>query len=319
MRAPEVSVVVVSWNTRELLAGCLESMWAEVEADRAEVCVVDNASTDGSQEMVAEQYPWATLIASSENRGFGAAVNLAARRAAGKWIAPANADIRLGPGAMEHLLSAGDRDPEAGAIAPRLISPDGSTQHSVFPFPTVPFTLMYNLGLFGLSNPLGDRWCVIGRWDPERSRPVPWAVGAFLIVRREAWAATGGFDEELWMYAEDLDLGWRLREAGWQTRYEPSALVHHEGAASTSQAWGDDRALRWHRSTYAWLIRRRGPLVTRSIALLNVVGASVRAALLAPAAALRPGRWGIPLHTALNTARAHRVGLARKSIVDQYR
>lgn len=314
-----VALAVVSWNTRDLLAACLDSLRPEVDTGRADVWVVDNASGDGSPELVETRYPWAKLIASKENLGFGPAVNEVARRTGSDWIAPANADIRLDPGALECLLSAGVADPGAGAIAPRLVSRDGSTQHSVFPFPTVRFTLLYNLGVHRLSPRLADRWCLVGHWDPDRKRRVPWAVGALLLVRRAAWDQVGGFDEEQWMYAEDLDLGWRLRQAGWHTRFEPRAVVHHEGAAATSQVWGDDRALRWHVSTYAWLLRRRGSLVARTNALLNVGGAAARTALLTPGALIWPKRWGAARRAAVGTARAHRSGLASRSVLEQHR
>src|SRR5439155_1129305 len=119
--------------------------------------------------------------------------------------------------------------------------------------------------------------CLEGCWNPEREREVDWAIGAFLLIRREAWDAAGGFDDRQWMYAEDLDLGWRVAQAGWSTRYVPSARVLHHASAATTQAWGDERTLRWLRSTYAWMLRRRGPLRTRTTAAINVLGAYARA------------------------------------------
>src|SRR6202011_88109 len=109
------------------------------------------------------------------------------------------------------------RDPGAGAVAPRLVLPDGTTQHSVFAFPTVPFAFILATGAYRHWAGLADRLAIPGHWDSARSRRVPWAVAAFLLIRRAAWDQLGGFDERQWMYAEDLDLGWRLREAGWTT------------------------------------------------------------------------------------------------------
>jgi GT2 family glycosyltransferase len=268
---PKVLVAVVSFNTRDLLARCLESMAVD---ERLEVWVVDNASTDGSAEMVRERFPWVNLIASEENLGFGRAVNEAVRHGSQTaWIAPANADIALEPGTIDALLAApGD------AVAPRLVLPDGSTQQSVLPFPTLRFTLLHNLGL-------------------SRERQ-DWALGAFLMVRREAWP---GFDEAQWMYAEDLDLGWRLRGAGFELRYVPEARVLHESAASTSVAFGDQIEARWQRATYEWMLRRRGRAVTRAVAAVNVAGALARAAMpwREPWRRERSRRW----------ARTHAIGL----------
>lgn len=283
-----VAIAVVSWNTRDLLAGCLRSLERDADAGRAEVWVVDNASSDGSADLVRERFAWVKLIESRENIGFGRAVNLVAKRSEAPWLAPTNADIELTPVALETLLQAGDRAPRAGAIAPQLIGADGIAQHSVYAFPTIPFTAAFNLGLYRLIPGLGDRLCLEGHWNPERPRAVDWAIAAFLLVRRVAWLEAGGFDERQWMYAEDLDLGWRLSRAGWETLYEPGAHVRHLGAAATAQVWGDGRTERWLASTYAWMLRRRGLARTRICAAINVAGAAARWALLTPASRRRP-------------------------------
>jgi N-acetylglucosaminyl-diphospho-decaprenol L-rhamnosyltransferase len=288
-----IAAAVVSWNTRELLDRCLRSLESEARAGRLQAWVVDNASTDGSAELVREQHGWARLIACTENLGFGAAVNLVAERTSSEWLLIANADIALRDGALDILLETGRRDPRAGALAPRLVLPDGSTQHSVFGFPTLTFAFILNSGLFHLSRELSDRLALLDHWDETRARRVPWAVAACLLVRRAAWEAAGGFDPCQWMYAEDLDLGWKLRRAGWATRYEPRAVVDHESAAATRQAFGDDEgiAARWQRSTYGWIARRRGPRYARLAAALNFAGSGVRYLALTPAALVAPRRW----------------------------
>jgi N-acetylglucosaminyl-diphospho-decaprenol L-rhamnosyltransferase len=304
-----ITVAVVSWNTRELLADCLASLREDAGAGLADVWVVDNASADGSAAMVRERFPWVKLVASSENLGFGAAVNLVAARTASPWLAPANADLRFEPGALARLLAAAEAHPEAGAIAPRLILPDGSTQQSVYPFPTLPFTVAYLLGGLSVSHSLSRRWCLGSGFDPSKPRDVPWAVGAFLLVRRTSWDQAGGFDERQWMYAEDLDLGWRLRRAGWATRYEPAARVGHAESAATVQAWGPARHARWHASTYAWLARRRGRAFARLIAFVNVGGFLLRAGLQSPAAVAGSASARRARQDSLNAARAHAIGL----------
>jgi N-acetylglucosaminyl-diphospho-decaprenol L-rhamnosyltransferase len=276
-----VAVVVVSWNTRELLARCLESFASEADRGLAEVWVVDNASTDGSPDMVRERFPWVHLIASEENLGFGRAINLAARRTSSEWIATANADIALRPGALDALLAAGERDPSAGALAPRLVLPGGETQHSVFAFPTIFFSAILAVWAYRLSPAVADRLAFPGHWNKDRARRVPWAVAAFLVFRRAAFDEAGGFDERQWMYAEDLDIGWRLHEAGWATRYEPRAVVDHHHAAATKQLWGHELAPHWQRATYGAIARRRGVAYARAVALLNLVGAILRWARLA--------------------------------------
>lgn len=291
MPGAPVTVAVVSWNTRDLLARCLGSLHPEVARGRAEVWVVDNASRDGSAELVREHFEWARLIASRENLGFGRAVNAVANRTSSEWLATANADVALRPGALDALLEAGYRDSGAGAIAPRLVLPDGSTQHSVFGFPTLPFSLVLATGAFRISATLGDRLAFPGHWNTERARRVPWAVAAFLLIRRTAWEQVGGFDERQWMYAEDLDLGWRLREAGWATRYEPSAVVDHQNAAATTQLFGPELPPHWQRSTYGFIARRRGVAYAWGVALLNFAGAAARWLSVAPRSLAWPERY----------------------------
>jgi GT2 family glycosyltransferase len=295
--SPPVAVAVVSWNTRQLLVACLDSLGAEVAAGRAEVWVVDNASTDGSAQAARERAPWANVLEPGENLGFGRAVNLAAARSSAPWLLCANADVALEPGALTALLATGEREARVGAVAPRLVLPDGTTQHSVYPLPTIGFALGFNLGLPRLIPGLGNRWCLEGRWDPLRPRTVPWAIGACLLLRRSAFDAVGGFDGRQWMYAEDLDVGWRLDAAGWRTRYEPAARVGHVSAAATSQAFGTGRRTRFTIATYEVIAHRAGRGRARAIGVINVLGAGARLALLAPGALLasrrRAGWWEV--------------------------
>lgn len=317
--AAPVTVAVISWNTRDLLRRCLRSFAAYAEGGVADVWVVDNSSKDGSADAVRDDFPWAQLVALSHNAGFGPAVNLVAERTSSPWLILANADTAPRPGAIEALLDAAAADPGAGVLAPRLVLPDGCTQHSVFAFPTMAFTFLFNAGLFHLSRKLSDRLAIAGKWDSTRARRVPWAVGAFLLVRRQAWDDVHGFDPRQWMYAEDLDLGWRMREAGWATRYEPRAVVDHHSAASTTQKWGPDPRPQWQRSTYGWMMRRFGPARTRAIAFMNLVGAAARYVALAPAARLAPERWAEHRRALAPWIRSHLAGLGTRSSVERYR
>ena len=271
----EVGVAVVSWNTRDDLARCLRSLEADVRAGLASVFVVDNGSTDGSPDLVREEFSWAELIEPGENLGYGAAVNLVAERTATPWLAASNADVELAPGALRLMLAAA-REAQIGSVAPRLILPDGSTQHSVYRFPTLPLVVTFNAGLHRVIPGLGERLLVEGHWDPSRRRTVPWALGAFLLLRREAFDAAGGFDSAQWMYAEDVDLAWRLGHAGWLTLYEPAARVRHASGAAARQAFGDRPYERWMEASYDWIARRRGRLRMRAMALVNLLGALAR-------------------------------------------
>ena len=305
--APSVTVAVVSFNTRELLLRCLASLAVEAGAGRARVVVVDNGSSDGSAGAVRQAAPWAEILEPGENLGFGPAVNLVARQTRSEWLAIANADVAPEPGALATLLAAA-QGARVGALAPRLLLPDGRTQHSVGPLPTLALALAFNLGLARVVPGLGDRLCLEGYWDPERPRAVPWAVGAFLLVRRTAYDDVGGFDERQWMYAEDLELGWRLREAGWITLYEPRARVLHADGAATAAAFGAHRVEGFTRATYAVIFRRRGLATTWATAAVNVLGAGARLAWMTPLALARR-RWREPWRQTRRWLGAHRQGL----------
>jgi GT2 family glycosyltransferase len=259
-----IAVAVVSHGTCELLARCLESLAGH------EVWVVDNASTDGSAEMVRSRFPGVHLIASAENLGYGPAANLALGRTRADWLVAANADVAVRPGALEALVGAGD--PGAGILAPRLVRPDGSTQHSIHRFPTPALAVAHAAG----APRLGDRLLLEGRTDLDRERRVDWAHGALLAIRREAWDLLGGFDERRWLYAEDLDLCWRARRLGWATRYVPGAVVDHAVSAATAAAFGaakDDHA---QAAAYAWMRFTSGAGRVRAYAAIGAAGALAR-------------------------------------------
>ncbi len=284
----KVIAAIISYNTRDLLARCLDALTG------VETWVVDNASRDGSAAMVRERHPAVHLEAREDNLGFGAAVDLVAECAgAWDWLVVANADSAPEPGALAALLAAAE--PGDGILAPRLIRPDGSTQHSTYPFWSTRFALAFNVGVQRRRPSWGEEQCLEGYWDPERPRLVPWAIGAFLLVRRAAWDAAGGFDPGQWLYAEDLDLGWRMRRAGWATRYVPGARVRHAESAATEPVWGEARTERWMAATYDWMFRRRGPARTRAVAAINVLGARARG----------QREW----------ARLHRIGLGSRAAV----
>lgn len=232
-----MAVVIVSHNTREHLRACLATVLAEAPR---EVVVVDNASSDGSVEMVESCYPGVLLRANKINRGYGAAANQAIAGCAAPYALLLNSDTLLEPGALGALSAYLDLHPRAAVVGPRLVTPDGRLEASCYPFPTPLNTL---LELSALGRPvrlirhvpvLRDRY--VRTWPQTRARVVPWVKGAALAIRRDAFAAAGGFDESFFMYYEEADLCYRLRAAGWQVHFTPVATVVHVGGASTAKS-----------------------------------------------------------------------------------
>ena len=288
--SPPIRAAVVNWNTREHLDRCLAALAADAEAGLAEVVVVDNASTDGSAELAAKRHPWARLIRSEENLGFGGGANLGLEGSKNPWLLVVNADVELAAGALGRLLGAASAADGAGIAAPRLVSPRGTDP--VFAFPSVARTALEVAGMRRIPSRRIRGWIEHGTdWDPARSGPIDWPMGAALLIRRDAWKAAGGFDPGQFMYAEDLDLAWRIREAGWGAIYVADAVGAHAGGASSGQAFGaDEGRLLVTSAYYGWLRRRRPAATFWSIAALNLAGDWARVAILA--AGERIGRRG---------------------------
>ena len=225
---PELSVVIVSWNTRELLARCLAALEAERPKVALEVIVVDNGSADGSRELAARDFPLTRLVANTDNRGFAAANNQGIAAARGDYVFLLNSDTEVEPGSLRALLDFAGAHPEAGVVGPQLLNPDGSLQPSGGHFPTPLSTFAELLGV--------DRLAGRPRYGTRRDYSLPAVVdevsGAAMLVRASLLRELGGLDEGFaWGY-EDVDLCRRAKAAGWSVHYLPAARVRHEWGAS---------------------------------------------------------------------------------------
>ena len=239
MDASGVSVIVVSYNTRDLTRRCLDSVAAHPPARPHELVVFDNASTDGSAEMVARDFPAATLLRSERNLGFGPAVNAAARSATGAYLVLLNPDAEVLPGAMDRLLAAAEGRPGYDIVGGSAVRGDGDIDaSSCLGRPTVWGHLCFATGLSTAfpRSPLFASETLAG-WDRRTARVVPAVSGCFVAFRRELFLELGGFDERYFMYGEDVDLCLRAAKRGRVTYYTPEAAVRHEsGQASRSRA-----------------------------------------------------------------------------------
>jgi N-acetylglucosaminyl-diphospho-decaprenol L-rhamnosyltransferase len=300
---PPLAAVVVSYNVAPLLARCLESLRRAGEEVRPlghslHVIVVDNASADGSVTLVRERFPDVVLIESQANLGFGAACNVGAGAAPGSPVLLfLNPDAEVTPGALPALLERLHRTPAAAIAGPRLVAPDGTAQGSRRRFPTLGALLLE-------STPLEWRhsgWSTLRRYrcggQPEVAGPVDWLSGACLLVRRSAFDEVGGFDPAFFMYFEEVDLARRLAGRGWESWYEPGAVVLHHHSRSADQDLGaKDR--HYYGSKYRYAGRYWGPTVARALRLSGgaLFGAewAIQSARRDPALAGRYGalaRW----------------------------
>jgi GT2 family glycosyltransferase len=237
----DVSIVVLNYNTREHLRTCLRGLLAEGSTSLsggkldAEVFVVDNASSDGSADMVAAEFGWARLIRSPHNGGFAFGNNQALRLARGEAVLLLNPDTLLPPGGIAALLDALRQHPEAGMIGPKLLRPDGGMHLACrrsFPTPAVSFYRLAGFSRLFARSPRFGRYNLT-YVDPDLAIEVDSVCGACLLVRGSVIRHVGMLDERFFMYGEDLDWCLRTREAGWTVRYEPSIVVQHQHGASS--------------------------------------------------------------------------------------
>jgi GT2 family glycosyltransferase len=235
--APELSILIVNWNTRDLLRACLLSLGQNVTGPH-EVIVVDNASHDGSAQMVQDEFPDVLLFASETNTGFAEGNNLAYGKARGEWIWLLNPDTKVRPGAAEKLIEFLQADARRGAVASALIDArDGHIQRSCRTFPS-PGALWAEGSLLAKFYPRSRRFGFykMGHWNMETALEVDQPMASSFLLKREAIESIGElFDEQFPIFFNDVDLCWRLKKAGWQIWYLPEAQVVHYGGAGTSQ------------------------------------------------------------------------------------
>jgi hypothetical protein len=264
------SVIIVSYNTRDLV---LRAIGAARDPSQgvAEVIVVDNASSDGSAEAVGAAHPCVRVVVNQTNRGFAAAVNQGIRATSSPYVALLNSDAAPDPGALRRLADYLDAHPRVGAVAPRLVFPDGGFQPNCGErFESLATDL---LGGDLLWRTLGGRLLALPEPHDDAPRQVAWATGACLMLRRRALDEIGLLDEGFFMYEEDLDLCLRLGRAGWEIVYLPGVRTSHVGEASPTPEQRD--VLRWKLRSRDYFARkhwgRRRALARRGATALGLV------------------------------------------------
>jgi hypothetical protein len=269
----DLGIVIVSWNVREHLNRCLASLYLSLNLDAmtTQVWVVDNASSDGTPEMVEKIYPWVHLETPAKNLGYVKGNNLAMRRLVDQtrymWLL--NPDTLVQPGVAQTLLGFMDDHPKAGLAGPKLLNPNGTLQESAFGFPGL-IQALYALELLPARfyyTPLN------GRYPPDRyAGTTPFRIGhplgAAMLARSQAVREVGLLDEGFFMYCEEIDWAWRMRKAGWQRWLVPAAEIFHVGGASTQQARPQSTAHLWE--SRARLYRKHRGRLVRGLVTLAV-------------------------------------------------
>lgn len=263
---PDLTISIVTHNSRELVLACLDSL----AGTAAEIVVLDNASEDGSAEAVRERFPDVRLIVQPFRAGFGANHNTLIRATSSRYVCLLNADTSAADWGFERMVAYLDRHPRVAAIGPKLVYPEGHHQVSAWRFPTPRASL---LGLLTLS--------LVGVRQSRGSRPraVGWVMGAALLLRRSALDEVGLFDEDFFLYTEEVDLQFRLHRAGWKVHYFPEVtVIHHESPSNTGMP--ERRINEMWRSAHRYWRKHHSPAGARAAALCLGAQSGVRAALM---------------------------------------
>ncbi|GIV86250.1 MAG: glycosyl transferase [Chloroflexus sp.] len=253
---PEASIIIVNWNTRQLLLDCLAALPAATAGIETEVWVVDNGSRDGSVAAVAATFPDVFIIANPDNRGFASANNQAIRASSGRYVFLLNSDTIAQPASITRLVHFLDTHPEVGVVGPQLLNADGSLQPSWAMFPNL------------ITELTGKKIRWRRRYATNDGSPAyetDWLDGAAMLVRREVVKQVGLLDESYFMYTEEVDWCYRIKRAGWRICYLPTSSIIHFGGQSSKQAATRMKAelyfskLRFFAKHYgqtaAWLLR----------------------------------------------------------------
>lgn len=259
----DISIIVVSWNVRDLLRRCLFSIRQQTtdNTQQIEIIVVDNASSDGTVIMLRDEFPDVCVIANSDNVGFTRGNNQAFAIARGRYLFLLNPDTELGENALENLTAFMELHPRVGIVGPQLYYGDGSVQSSRRRFPTFATAFLESTKLqqwFPRHRAL-TRYYMLDTRDDE-TQEVDWINGSAMFVRREVYEQVGGFDEGFFMYSEELDWCYRAKQAGWQVVYLPSVQVTHYAGKSSEQVISQ-RDIYFHSSKVRFFRKYRGALV----------------------------------------------------------
>jgi len=251
----DVSIIIVSWNTKEVLRDCLTSVFEQTGSVDYEVIVVDNASTDGSVEMLKNDSGNVVLVENAENRGFAAANNQAMAFAKGRYVLLLNSDTIVLENCLADIVSFADTNPQTAVVGCRVLNADRTLQPTCFMFPSVLNMLLSSTYLYKIF----PRSRFFGReqmlwWDASDVREVDVVRGCFMLVRREAIEQVGVMDEQFFMYGEETDWCYRFRKNGWKVTFAPAGQIIHLGGASSRQ---DESRMRLQLSASILLFLRK--------------------------------------------------------------
>jgi GT2 family glycosyltransferase len=308
----DLSVIIINWNTRELLRDCIRSIYNQSIKIAYEIIVVDNGSIDGTIAMLSTEFPNVRVIANERNKGFAKANNQALRTAVGKYFLLLNSDTKVLPDALDAAVAYMRNRPEVGALAFKILNQDGTVQHPCYTGNPNLFSEFVDLFYLNKFLPGIDRF---GRYRPACAEPceVAHATGACLLLRKSVLDQIGHLDEAMVFSYEDADICRRIRARSWKVIYQPQAAILHYGNRSAELL--SDRALNMiMQSKYHYFYKYYGPLGVLALGVITILGALLRMIVAGIIAVLkRESRTKVLIHY-LNVLKWHFFRLDPKGI-----
>jgi GT2 family glycosyltransferase len=277
----DVSIVIVSWNTRDILQGCLRSIYEQTQEVSFEIFVVDNNSRDGSAEMVRSEFPTVRLIENAQNRGFAAANNQGLRLASGRYMLLLNPDTVILDDAISRCVRYADLHSDVGVVGCQVLEGENRISNTGFSFPT-PWNVF--LALSGLSRTFPRSrifgWPELGWWNRDSEQDVDVVAGMFMLVRREAIAEVGLLDESYFVYSEETDWCYRFAQAGWRRVFIPSArIVHLDGGRKSTSQVSTKMFVQMQKSSMIYHRKNLGSVAWAKVKVIYIVSNAVRMVL----------------------------------------
>ena len=291
--APLLSIVIVSWNTRDTLADCLTSIFQHTQMLNFEVIVVDNASADRTVEMLKSDFPQVKVITNDSNRGFGRACNQGMQASEGRLILLFNSDAFVRDDVIVGMADYMQSRSEVSMASCQLQYPDGRIQHCAYRSLSIWRSLFEDFWVYKLvPSSTRDEILLGGYWKNDREIEVDWLAGAFMMLRREVFEGTGGFSEDFFMYGEDSEWCTRIRRTGRKIFYNPLGVVYHVGSVSSDLEWTEkERLRRCHLGGLRAYAKLNGSLRGFFYHLARFAGALMRFAVYSTIAAFTTGNY----------------------------
>lgn len=282
MKYPLLSILIINWNSKEYVKKCLESVFQYCSDFDPHIVVVDSGSFDGCEEMIATEFPGVEFVQSKKNLGFGKANNLGFKRVCSEYLLLLNPDTELRQNTVNRMLNVFERFSDVGIVGPRILNTDGSLQKSCVRALPSPLNQAIDCDFMRKMFPKSKLWHTYEAFSAKEPIEVPAVSGACMLLKSELYKRIGGFSPDFFMYAEDMDLCFRVRRMGLKIYHVPNAVVVHHGGGSSEKRVSSFSILHMREATYTYMLKNHGPYKAGLYRFLQGVSALIRMGIMLP-------------------------------------